>query len=103
MKKKAQWQVITTKKPLLSPPRGQLRLVVDNSKTGPIENMTPDLQDSIHLWTKTPIKTILKTIEEARHPAALNAIQKLTVNHSKRLIIMMALFDARNRIYRQGA
>lgn len=106
MKKKtpAQWQVITNQNPELSAPRGHLRLVVDNTNPGiQLANLAPDLSDSVHLWTNTSIKSILKTIKTANHPAALNAIQKLTVSHAKRLEIMMALFEARSKIYKKGA
>lgn len=106
MKKKtpAQWSVITNQNPILSAPRGQLKLVVDNTKEGVIlENITPDLSDSVHLWTNTPVKSILKTIKSSKHPSALYAIQKLTVGHSNRLEIMMALFEARSKIYKKGA
>lgn len=94
MKKKNQWQVIHNANPQLSPPRGQLQLVVNNAP-GALLNPIPDFSDSIPLWTKTPLKSILKEIKTATHPAALNALQKLTSNHPKKLEIMMALYDAR--------
>lgn len=103
MKKKSQWQVFTNPNPKLSPGRGQLRLVVDNEKGGPLVIVTADFSDSLHLWTATPLKAILKTIKTAEHPAALNALQKLTVNHERRLEIMMALFEARSKLYKKGA
>jgi hypothetical protein len=101
--KKPKWQVFTNHKPKLSPPRGRLQLVVNNA----IPTASSNYQEVIPLWTQTPLKTILKAIKEADHPAALNVLQKLTINHPSRLEIMMALFDARHKLtamtYPQGA